>query len=96
MIVIEEPTMPGVTHRDVSTYQITETIKCRTDKEAGRIVANKLNKIIDPEYTTFDITGGDWKCESVTVSWRNKAWYATITYTRSGDDKGWNKKLYKK
>ena len=96
MVVIEEPTMPGVTHRDVSTYQLTETVKCRTDKAAGHVVANKLNKIIDPEYTTFDITEGDWKCESVTVSWRNKAWYATLTYTRSGDDKGWNKKLYNK
>ena len=93
MVELASPTKPGVTGVDYATYQITETAKFRTAKEAGAFVANKLNRISTPS-EDFGIIGGNWKCDSATVSWRNKAWYATLTYTRSGDEQGWDIELY--
>ena len=59
------------------------------------MVANTLNKVnVDPVINT-GITGGDWKCDDVSVQWHEKYWLATLNWTRSGDDKGWNKRLYK-
>ena len=93
MVVLADPTKPGVNGYDVATYQITETAKFRSSEKAGNFVANKLNRISAPD-TTFGISGGDWKCDNASVSWRNKAWYATLTYTRSGDSEGWDPDLY--
>ncbi len=93
MVVLADPVKPGVNGYDIATYQVTETAKFRSSGKAGEFVANKLNKISAPD-TTFGITGGNWKCDNATVSWRNKAWYATLTYTRSGDSEGWDPDLY--
>lgn len=92
-IVLAQPTKPGVTHYEVATYRVTEIIKQRTHTKAGEFVAGKLNKITTPG-TTFGITGGNWKCDDANVVWRDRAWYATLTYTLSGDSAGWDPDLY--
>lgn len=91
--VIEEPTKPGVTSYDVAVYTITETAKYKSAKAAGTAVQNCLNQIGFPQ-ETFGNTGGDWKCDDATVSYNGSAWFATMTWTRSGDDDGWDPDLY--
>lgn len=91
---IKDPSMPGVESYDAATYTITESARFGSAKSAGAMCANKLNKIGSPG-ETFGITGGDWKCDDASVSWSGKYWLATLTWTKSGDSKGWNKKLYK-
>ena len=90
---LRDPIKPGVDTYDVAVYSITETVKCRSCNAAGALVANQLNKIGTPTYT-LGITGGDWKCDNAAVSWNGKAWLATLTWTRSGNSKGWDKDLY--
>ena len=91
--ILETPQKPGVESFDVGVYSITETAKFRSAKQAGQMVANTLNTIGAPE-NTFGITGGDWKCDDATVSWDGKRWLATLTWTRSGDDLGWDSDFY--
>ncbi|MBO4631753.1 MAG: hypothetical protein J5858_07505 [Lentisphaeria bacterium] len=88
-----KPTFPGVNSYDVAVYTVTETAKFKSAKAAGKMVAMCLNKIGFPN-ETFGITGGDWKCDDATVSYNGSRWYATLTWTRSGDDKGWYKEIY--
>lgn len=90
---LKDPTMIGVTTYEVGTYQITEVARFSDEKSAGKMVANRLNKIAKP-ITVFGITGGEWKCDRATVGWSGKYWLATLTYTRSGNDAGW-RGLYK-
>ena len=78
---------------DVATYSITESARFANAKLAGRMVANHLNRIGTPS-ETFGITGGNWKCDNATVAWTGKYWLATLTWTRSGDDQGWDRDLY--
>ena len=55
------------------------------------MVAGKLNQIGRPE-EDFGMTpsGYNWKCDNATVSWNGKYWLATLTWTRSGNNKGWD------
>ena len=92
---LKEPAQKGCDSYDVAVYTVTETIRCRTQNDAGDLVANKLNRIGAPE-NDFGITGGDWKCDDASVSWSGKYWLATLTWTRSGDDRGWNENFYTK
>lgn len=92
---IKEPEMPGVESYDVATYSITESARFGSPTSAGNFVANNLDKIGSPS-TTFNISGGNWKCDDASVSWSGKYWLATLTWTKSGNDKGWNNKLYTK
>jgi len=78
---------------DVATYSITESARFGSAAAAGRMVADYLNRIGSPS-ETFGITGGDWKCDNATVAWTGKYWLATLTWTRSGDDQGWDRDLY--
>ena len=91
---IKKPEMPGVDSYDVATYSITESARFGSARSAGAFVANQLNKVKAPS-ETFGISGGNWKCDDASVSWSGKYWLATLTWTRSGDNGGWNKKLYK-
>ena len=77
------------------TYSITETAKFRSARSAGRMVAGKLNQIGRPE-EDFGMTpsGYNWKCDDATVSWNGKYWLATLTWTRSGNNKGWDTDFY--
>ena len=91
--VIKKPMKKGTTSFDVAVYTITESARFESAAHAGRMVAGKLNKIGTPS-ETFGITGGNWKCDSANVSWQGKYWLATLTWTRSGDDAGWDRDLY--
>ena len=91
--ILKKPVKPGLSNYDLAVYSVTETARFRTPEAAGRMVAGNLNRIGSPE-ETFGITGGDWKCDDATVSYRDGAWFATLTWTRSGNDKGWDKDLY--
>ncbi len=92
---VKNPLKPGEDNVDVATYTITETGKFRSAKAAGRMVANQLNKIGKPD-EDFGLTppGYNWKCDNATVSYNGKAWFATLTWTRSGNNKGWDTDLY--
>jgi len=90
---LKDPVKPGVSSYDAATYSITESARFGTAKAAGRMIANTLNKIGMPN-ETFGITGGNWKCDDAGVSWSGKYWVATMTWTRSGNDEGWDKDLY--
>lgn len=93
--ILREPQKPGVDSYDMATYSVTESARYRSASAAGRMVANKLNKIGSPEQT-FGISGGNWKCDDASVSYAGKYWLATLTWTLSGNDKGWDKELYDK
>jgi len=90
---LKDPTMLGVTTYEVGTYQIVEVARFSDEVSAGKMVANRLNKIAKP-ITVFGITGGEWKCDNAEISWSGKYWLATLTYTRSGNNAGW-RGLYK-
>ena len=90
---LKDPVKPGVETFDVAVYSITETVKCRSYKAAGILVANKLNQIGMPTYS-LGIVGGNWKCDNANVFWGGKAWFATLTWTRSGNSLGWDPDLY--
>lgn len=91
--LLKEPTIPGVDNYDVAVYTVTESARFKSADAAGKMVANVLNKIGSPE-NDFGIKDGNWKCDDASVSWSGKYWLATLTWTKSGDDKGWNEKLY--
>lgn len=93
--VIKMPKFPGQNSYDVATYTITETVKFSSAKKAGTVVSGKLNQIGKPE-EDFGLTksGFNWKCDDATVSYNGGDWFATLTWTRSGDNKGWNTELY--
>ena len=91
--IVQEPTKKGVDSYDMATYMVRENVRCKTAKAAGILCANKLNKLISPE-NDFGIAGGNWKCDDIRISWTGKYWLASLTYTRSGNDKGWDNDLY--
>ncbi len=91
--ILCEPLLKGVDSYDAATYSITEAIRCRTASAAGDLVANKLNRLGTPE-NQFGISGGNWKCSDAAVSWSGKFWLATLTWTRSVNNSGWNEILY--
>ncbi|MBQ7694557.1 MAG: hypothetical protein IJI85_10300 [Clostridia bacterium] len=91
--VIKDPVKPGQTNWDVATYSVTETAKFANAKAAGKMQTNTLNKIGFPS-ETFGNSGGNWKCDDCTVQWQGDAWYATLTWTKSGDNNGWDTDLY--
>lgn len=91
--LLSSPTKPGVSGYDLATYTVTEKVKCRSARAAGKEVCSKINRIGEPT-ETFGISGGNWKCDDAQVQWDGKAWCAVLTWTRSGDDAGWDKDLY--
>ena len=91
--ILKKASKLGVTGYEVSTYVIRESVRCKTSQQAGRICANAMNKIATPD-NDFGITGGNWKCDGVSIRWTGQYWLATLTYTRSGDEKGWDQDLY--
>lgn len=95
--IICPPTMPGVTHYDVATYVIRESVKCRSASHAGTFIRGMLNKIVSPveDFGLQAACGGEWKCDGVEVSWDTRNWIASLTYTLSADEMGWDSRLYK-
>lgn len=92
---IKNPKYPGTNSYDVATYTITETAKFSSARAAGKMIANVLNKIGKPN-EDFNLTppGYNWKCDNAEVSYNGKAWFATMTWTRSGEDHGWIQEIY--
>lgn len=84
----------GTDHYDYSTYSVTERARFKTAAAAGKMVAQKLNRIGTP-METFGLTSGNWKCDAAEVNWSGKYWYATLTWTLSGNSRGWNRRIYK-
>jgi hypothetical protein len=82
------PTKPGVESLDYPTYVVVESVRCATDKKAGNITKDMLNKIDSPD-NHFGL-GGKWKCDDVGVSWTGEYWLATLTWTRGQ----WDGDLY--
>lgn len=88
----------GVKHKTVDSYDevyytVTESAKFRTAEEAGKYAENTLNKIGAPS-NQFNLTWGNWKCDSVSIQWTGKEWKMQLTWTHSGDYLGWNDTLY--
>lgn len=91
--ILRGPVKPGYESYDIATYSVTETARFRSAAAAGKMVANKLNKIGSPE-SDFGISDGNWKCDDATVSFNGSDWLATLTWTLSGNSLGWDKELY--
>lgn len=91
--VLRDPTKPGVEHREVATYSVTETARFRSARAAGRMVSKTLNKIGKP-IEDFGNDTGNWKCDDASISWSGKYWKATLTWTLSGDAQGWDKEIF--
>ena len=92
-VKLAAPTKPGEESFDTAVYTVTETASFRTAAEAGAMVAAKLNRIGAPT-ETFGNSNGNWKCDDAEVSWNGKYWLAKLSWTRSGDDDGWDGDLY--
>ena len=93
--IIKDPQKPGVDSYDVSTYSITETAKFRSARAAGNMVGNSLNNIGKPnEDFNMTLQGYNWKCDNAEVLYSGRAWFATMTWTRSGNEEGWDTDLY--
>ena len=91
--ILSNPLKPGVETYDIAVYSITETAKFQSANAAGKFASGSLNAIGSPG-TTFGISGGDWKCDDASVFYDGEAWFATLTWTLSGDKDGWDKDLY--
>lgn len=91
--IIKNPTKPGVSRYDTAVYTVVESARFRSASAAGRMAVGKLNKIGSPD-ETFGITGGNWKCDGAEVSWSGKFWLATLTWTHSATNQGWDEDLY--
>ena len=92
--ILKNPMKPGIETYDLATYSVTESARFRSSSAAGKMVANTLNKIGKPS-NDFNIKGGDWKCDDASVSYTGSYWLATLTWTLSGNDEGWDQDLYK-
>lgn len=90
---LKDPLKPGTDSYDLAVYSVTETARFRSARAAGRMVANTLNKIDEPN-ETFGIKGGNWKCDDASVFYDGEDWFATLTWTLSGNSKGWDDELY--
>lgn len=92
-VVSQEPTKPGVEVYDWQCYVVTISQKHNSANSAGNTIQKRINKITSPA-EDFGIDGGDWKLDDCSVSYNGKSWVSTMTYTRSGDEKGWDKDIY--
>lgn len=93
--VLKEPIKKGYDYYDVSTYVVTEVAKYGSASRAGRMVQGKLNKIGKP-VETFGHNDGNWKCDDADVSWNGSDWAAKLSWTKSGDSRGWDTEIYEK
>lgn len=87
----------GVEGYDYPSYEITESAKHGSEKQAGWAIKNKAGKITKPENGDFDIVkkyGGNWLCQGATIRYDGKYWISVCTYLYSPD--GWNEELYDK
>ena len=94
-VIIENPTMPGVTSYDVACYTQTEKARYRNYADACAAIAARANKIFTSNQIVDNgFTGGNWKCDGASIAWDGEYWIATLTYTFSANASGWNTTLY--
>lgn len=91
---IKDPEMPGVESYDKAVYTLVISARFGSFATAVNMIEGELNRVRSSPGISTGISGGDWKCDGATVQWHEKYWLATLTWTRSGDAKGWNKLLY--
>jgi hypothetical protein len=90
---------PGVESFDYPVYEITESSKHTTMKQASWAVSNRAGCIAKPLNGDFDIVkkyGGNWLCEGGNVSYDGSYWIATCSYSHSPSKEGWDPDLYEK
>lgn len=88
------PEMKGVETFDKSVYTLVISARFSSFGAAINMVAKELNSVNNSPGITVNLSGGNWKCDNATVQWHDKYWLATLTWSKSGDSKGWNKLLY--
>ena len=88
------PEMKGVETFDMSVYTLVISARFATFGAAVSMVARELNNVSSSPGVTINVGGGNWKCDNATVQWHDKYWLSTLTWSKSGDSKGWNKLLY--
>ena len=92
--IVADPTKPGVQYYDLACFVVTETTRHGSASSAGNSIEKKINTITRPSQD-FGINGGNWKLDQCTIQYNGGYWLATKTYTRSGDDQGWDTDIYK-
>ena len=90
---MKNPQNLGVEYYDLACFVVSETARYSSARSAGNAISRNINTITTPS-ETFGITGGNWKLDEATIQFNGKHWYATMVYTRSGDDEGWDLDLY--
>lgn len=90
---IADPTKPGIEYYDLACFVVTETTRHGSASSAGNSIEKKINTITRPSQD-FGISGGNWKLDQCSIQYNGGYWLATKTYTRSGDDKGWDTDIY--
>lgn len=94
-VIIENPTMPGVTSYDVACYTQQEKARYRDYSTACAAIKARANKIFtSAQIVNNGFTGGNWKCDGASIAWDGEYWIATLTYTFSANASGWNTTLY--
>lgn len=94
-VIIENPTMPGVTSYDVACYTQQEKARYRNFADACAAIAARANKLFtSSQIINNGFTGGNWKGDGATIAWDGEYWIATFTYTFSANASGWNTTLY--
>lgn len=98
---IATPTKPGVESWDFHTYQITEYGEYHDERTASWVVDSLLDHIrSQPLLGDFGLSsklsgsGWNWKCDDAHVAHDGKRWVATLVWTLSGDNDGWDTDLY--
>lgn len=96
---VATPTKPGVESFDYHTYQIIETGEYPTEKYAAWVTDILADRVRDkPLLGDFGLSarlpGRNWKCDDASVEYNGKRWTASMTWTMSGDDAGWDPDLY--
>lgn len=98
---IASPTKPGVEHWERHTYQITEYGEYHNEQSATWVCDILLDRYrSEPLLGDFGLSemlsgsGWNWKCDDANVEYNGKHWVATLVWTLSGDNDGWDQDLY--
>ena len=96
---VKKMTKPGVEYKEMCVYELTESSKHSSQKQAGWAIAKKCGHIAKPENGDFGITDkyvGNWLCEGASISYDGKYWIAELHYLYSPSKKGWDSQIYSK
>lgn len=95
---IATPTKPCVETWDFHTYQITEYGEYPSEAYAAWVTDIMIDHVRDkPLLGDFGISSrrsGNWKCDDASVEFDGKHWCASLVWTLSGDENGWDSDLY--